>query len=141
MAGSFMRKGKGGSPQDGGDGAGVVKGMPARTPERGLGLGIKIIAASVLVLVLVVAVNYAVFLSGYKADAQRAMIDRAAAFTAVADEAKSDAARKLLDGQVNHDELLAEALERHDREPEDVEPAAGKPHPVVAIGALMGALT
>ncbi len=90
----------------------VAKGAPYEGPDRGLGLGVRIIAASVAVLIVVVAVNYAVFLSGYKADAQQAMLERASAFTAVADEAKSYASKKLLDGQINQEELLAEAIEQ-----------------------------
>ena len=51
------------------------------------GLSTKIMAASLGILVAVVAVNYVVFLSGYRHDAQTAMMARASAFTAVADEA------------------------------------------------------
>ena len=77
-----------------------------------LGLGGKILCASLGVLFLVIAVNYAVFLRGYRSDAQESMLARASAFTAVADEAKNDASRKLLDGQTNDDMLLAEAQEQ-----------------------------
>jgi methyl-accepting chemotaxis protein len=50
-----------------------------------------------------------VFLNGYRSEAEQAMMARASAFTAVADEAKSDASRKLLDGQINDKMLLEEA--------------------------------
>jgi hypothetical protein len=46
---------------------------------------------------------------GYRSEAEQAMMARASAFTAVADEAKSDASRKLLDGQINDKMLLEEA--------------------------------
>lgn len=73
------------------------------------GLSTKIMAASLGILVAVVAVNYVVFLSGYRKDAQTAMMARASAFTAVADEAKNDASSKFLNGEVNTDKLLKDA--------------------------------
>jgi len=74
------------------------------------GLSTKIMAASLGILIAVVAVNYVVFLSGYRNDAQDAMMARASAFTAVADEAKNDASVKFLNGEVNTDKLLEEAF-------------------------------
>jgi len=71
-------------------------------------------AATLGVLVAVVAVNYVVFLSGYKNDAQDAMMARASAFTAVADEAKIDASEKFLKGEVNTDQLLDDAFKQID---------------------------
>ena len=55
------------------------------------GLASKIISVTLVILVAVVSVNYAIFLKGYQKDAQFAMMARASAFTAVADEAKIDA--------------------------------------------------
>lgn len=74
-----------------------------------LGLSGKILSASLGVMFIVIAVNYGVFLKGYRSDAQASMIERASAFTAVADAAKNDASAKLVDGQTNDEMLLAEA--------------------------------
>lgn len=72
-------------------------------------------AVTLSLLIAVVAMNYAVFLKGYRKDAQEAMMARASAFTAVADEAKNDASKKFLNGEVNTDKLLGEALEQVDQ--------------------------
>jgi len=77
-----------------------------------LGLSTKIIGATLSILLVVVAVNYVVFLSGYRSDAKDAMLQRASAFTAVADETKNDASEKIIRGEVNTEELLADALEK-----------------------------
>jgi methyl-accepting chemotaxis protein len=74
-----------------------------------VGLTGKILFASLGVMFVVIAVNYGVFLKGYRTSAQAAMVERASAFTAVADEAKNDASTKLMDGQTNDDMLLEEA--------------------------------
>lgn len=79
---------------------------------KGLGLSTKIMGCALGVLFVVIAVNYIVFLRGYRTDAQASMVQRASAFTAVADEAKNDASRKLMDGQANDAMLLAEAKEQ-----------------------------
>ncbi|MEZ6190624.1 MAG: methyl-accepting chemotaxis protein [Phycisphaerales bacterium] len=59
---------------------------------KSLGLGARIITTTLVILVAVVAVNYVVFVGKYKNSAQEAMVERAAAFTAVADEAKNHVA-------------------------------------------------
>ncbi len=76
------------------------------------GLSTKIMAASLCILFAVVAVNYVVFLSGYRKDAQSAMMARASAFTAVADEAKNDASVKFLNEEINTEGLLEQAFEQ-----------------------------
>lgn len=76
------------------------------------GLSTKIMIASLGIMFLVVAVNYVVFLNGYRKDAQVAMMERASAFTAVADEAKIDASEKFLNGEVNAEALLEAAFEK-----------------------------
>ena len=78
------------------------------------GLSTKIIAITFSILAAVVAVNYVVFLSGYKKDIQTSYIDRASGFTAVADAAKNSASDKFIKGDVNSEELLADALEQVD---------------------------
>ncbi|MBO6514426.1 MAG: methyl-accepting chemotaxis protein [Phycisphaerales bacterium] len=78
------------------------------------GLSTKIIFASLSILFVVVAVNYVVFLSGYRKDAESAMMARAMAFTAVADEAKIDASEKFLNEEINTEGLLEKAFEKID---------------------------
>src|SRR5690606_20934136 len=80
-----------------------------------LGLSTKIIALAVALLVAVVGVNYAVFVRGYAREARRAMAEKAAAFTAVADEAKNHASRLVELGAFDSVRLSAEAAE-HVRE-------------------------
>jgi methyl-accepting chemotaxis protein len=77
---------------------------------RSLGLSTKIIAAVLTILVAVIAVNYVVFMTGYRRDTQAALMDKAAAFTAVADEAKKHASRLMSAGAVDKDALVAEAV-------------------------------
>ncbi len=57
-----------------------------------LGLGLRIIAVTLVILFTVVVVNYTVFVSKYQNSAVDAMVEKAAAFTAVADEAKNHVA-------------------------------------------------
>ena len=85
----------------------------------GLSLPIKIIAITVTMLVTVVTVNYIVFVRGYERDTLAGYSERAAAFTAVADEAKSHAAHLMLNGSVDTDALVAEAV---------AQVAAGRPY-------------
>ncbi|MCA9292303.1 MAG: methyl-accepting chemotaxis protein [Phycisphaerales bacterium] len=59
---------------------------------KNLGLGTRIIALTVVVLVTLIAVNYVVFVNKYKDSAAQAMVERAAAFTALADETKNHVA-------------------------------------------------
>ena len=82
------------------------------SPFHSMGLSTKIILVVVAVLVTVVGVNYAVFMSGYKQSAQDAMMEKAAAFTAVADEAKNHQSRLIADGAVDSKKLIAEATEQ-----------------------------
>ena len=83
-----------------------------RSSKFAFGLSTKIMIASVGILMAVVAVNYVVFLSGYRKDAQAAMMERASAFTAVADEAKIDASEKFLNEEVNTEMLLEDAYKK-----------------------------
>ncbi|MEQ9459713.1 MAG: methyl-accepting chemotaxis protein [Phycisphaeraceae bacterium] len=84
-----------------------------------LKLSTRILAVSVTILVAVVAVNYVLVASKYQASAEKAMVEKAAAFTAVADSAK------------NHTSLLAEqgAFDREKLRAElEADIAAGKPY-------------
>ena len=56
---------------------------------KSLGLGVRIISITLLILVVVVSVNYIIFVAKYRESAVQAMTEKAAAFTAVADEAKN----------------------------------------------------
>ncbi len=56
---------------------------------KSLGLATRIIALTLLVLLIVILVNNYVFVRGYRESAERAMLEKAAAFTAVADAAKN----------------------------------------------------
>ncbi|MGP1309229.1 MAG: methyl-accepting chemotaxis protein [Phycisphaerales bacterium] len=75
-----------------------------------LSLPVKIIGVTVIMLIAVTAVNYAVFVRGYERDTLEQYESRAAAFTAVADEAKTHAAGLMLDGSVDRETLIAEAI-------------------------------
>jgi len=78
---------------------------------KSLGLGTRIIALTLIILVTVVVVNLAVFMDGYSSSAQEAMVARAAAFTAVADEAKDHTGALAKQGAFDTKVLLAELQE------------------------------
>ncbi|MEO1237499.1 MAG: methyl-accepting chemotaxis protein, partial [Planctomycetota bacterium] len=79
---------------------------------KSLGLATRIVGIVLVVLVTVVTVNYVVFVRGYRASAERAMVDKAAAFTATADAAKDYAAEKLLQEGAFDKQHLLENLEQ-----------------------------
>ncbi|QQS09579.1 MAG: methyl-accepting chemotaxis protein [Phycisphaerales bacterium] len=81
------------------------------TPRRVLGLSAKIVVPAVLAIVAAVAVNYVVFVRGYAKDARASLMEKAAAFTAVADETKNHASRLQSEKAFDGESLLAEALE------------------------------
>lgn len=78
--------------------------------KKGFSLTTKIIATVAGVVIAVVGVNYAVFMGHYKEDARAALMDKAAAFTAVADEAKNHTSEMHADGAIDVKTLLTEAL-------------------------------
>jgi len=84
-----------------------------------MSLSTRIIALVLFVLVTVVAVNNKVFVSGFQESAEDAMLQKAAAFTAVADEAKDHAAALASTGAFDLESLLAELKKDQD---------AGKPY-------------
>jgi methyl-accepting chemotaxis protein len=75
---------------------------------NGLQLASRILAVTLLILVSVVTVNYVIFVHGYSARAKEAMIDKAKAFCAVADEAKNHASLLHRLGAFNDQALGAE---------------------------------
>ncbi len=74
-------------------------------------LASRIIAITMVILIGVVAVNYMVFVGGYKHSAEEAMIKKAAAFTAVADASKNHAGELNKIGAFDTQSLLAELKE------------------------------
>ncbi|MBN8645056.1 MAG: methyl-accepting chemotaxis protein [Planctomycetes bacterium] len=75
---------------------------------KSLSLASKVIVATMAILAIVVAVNYVVFVKGYRASALEAMKEKAAAFTAVADEAKNHTAQIAKSGAFDMDGMLAD---------------------------------
>ncbi|MEM9751807.1 MAG: methyl-accepting chemotaxis protein [Planctomycetota bacterium] len=86
------------------------------TKLQSLGLASRIIAIVVTVVVVIVTINYVLFVGRYKDAATDAMVDKAAAFTATADEAKNFAAEQLLkQGAFDQEALLADLKEVQDQ--------------------------
>ncbi len=85
------------------------------TPRKSLGISTKIIAVVTIALIAVVTVNYVIFMSAYKRDAKLAMMEKAAAFTAVADEAKNHASEVFQSGALNIEELSQELKDEMER--------------------------
>ncbi|MEM6394107.1 MAG: methyl-accepting chemotaxis protein [Planctomycetota bacterium] len=79
---------------------------------KSLGLATRIISLTLLVLVTVVALNYIVFVDSYQDAAQDAMTEKAAAFTATADEAKNFAAKNLVEAGVLNGQALRDDLKK-----------------------------
>ncbi|MCB9848881.1 MAG: methyl-accepting chemotaxis protein [Phycisphaeraceae bacterium] len=75
------------------------------------GLSTKLIAVTLLILVGVVAINYVIFMNGYRTSAEEALVEKAASFTALADETKAHVARLNAQGVFNTEEMLGELLE------------------------------
>ncbi len=73
-----------------------------------LKLGTRIILVTLTILVIIVALNYWVFMTRYAKSAQHAMVEKAAAFTAVADEAKNHASKVSASGALDTESLLAD---------------------------------
>jgi len=86
---------------------------------KNLGLATRMIALTLLMLAVVVAVNYTVFVQRFRASAEASMVEKAAAFTAVADEAKNHTATLQKKKDFDTEVLLAELKQ-------DLE--AGKPY-------------
>ncbi len=97
-----------------------------------LGLATRIIGLTVIIMFAVVAVNYVVFVSNYKKSAHHAMVERAGAFTAVADEAKNHTGDIVKSGALATEELLAELAELQKNGRSYTESRIFKTIPVVA---------
>ena len=82
-----------------------------------ISLTAKVITMMLLVITVVVSVSYISFVIEFRGDMMTAMTDQAAAFTAVADEAKANASRQITDGSIDKKTLsteLAEAMANGD---------------------------
>jgi methyl-accepting chemotaxis protein len=79
-----------------------------KTQKRTLGVSTRIILTTLGIILAVVTVNYIVFANGYREDAEAAMVEKAAAFTAVADEAKNHASKLIQNESVDIEKLFAE---------------------------------
>jgi methyl-accepting chemotaxis protein len=85
----------------------------SESPQRSkFGLSVKIISVVVGLVVTTVVANYVVVARGYSRAAEKAMVEKAGAFTAVADEAKNHTSKLLAAGAVNLESLAAEATEK-----------------------------
>ena len=73
-----------------------------------LNLATRIVTVTLAILVVVLTVNYIVFINGYRARAQDAMVEKARAFSAVADEAKNHASLLHQLGAFDNKTLAAE---------------------------------
>jgi len=80
-----------------------------------LSLSTRIIALTIVVLLTVVGVNYAIFVDGYRESADQAMVEKAAAFTAVADAAKNHQSKLMSSGTVDMTSMLADLKEVLDK--------------------------
>lgn len=83
--------------------------------KRAMGLSVKIVAPMVLAIVVAVTVNSVVFVHGYAKDARSSLMEKAAAFTVVADEAKNHASRLQSDKVFDGESLLKEAVDEVSR--------------------------
>ena len=73
-----------------------------------LGLGARITIVAVFAILGVVGVNYFVFSSGFRDSAQEQMIERAASFTALADETKNHVGKLAAANAFDREALVAE---------------------------------
>jgi methyl-accepting chemotaxis protein len=75
---------------------------------KNLSLATKVIASTMILLLVVVAANYTVIVKSFRHDAMNSMQEKAAAFTAVADESKNHATLIAKSGAYDMDALLAD---------------------------------
>ena len=75
---------------------------------RNISLSTRIIVLATFVTLAVAGVSYTVFVKRFRESAETAMMEKAAAFTAVADEAKNHASELFLKKSIAVDELLTE---------------------------------
>jgi methyl-accepting chemotaxis protein len=78
-------------------------------------LSSRIVSLTLLLVLVAVGVNYVVFVARFRESAEHAMIEKAAAFTAVADEAKNHASELFLAKSIATEELMKELGELVDK--------------------------
>ena len=100
--------------------------------KRSFGLSSKIIATTLALIAGVVAINYYVFVRSYARDAQDALMAKAAAFTAVADETKNHVSQLHAAHAIDTKTMLAQALEHVAKGGKYTETEFYKTIPVVA---------
>ena len=71
-------------------------------------LSTRIIGLALLVVLSVLVVNYVIFVRGHRRSAEEAMVEKAEAFTAVADQTKQHVAKLNMQGVFRTDELVTE---------------------------------
>jgi len=76
-----------------------------------LSLTVRVISVSIILLVAVVVVNYVVFVGKYRDSAEKAMLHEAAAFSALADEAKNHMGKVQADDSLDREALMADLEE------------------------------
>jgi len=79
---------------------------------KSLSLGVRIIGLTLTIITLIVVVNNLVFIDKYRQSANDSMVDKAAAFTAVADEAKNHTGDLQADKVFSTEQLLSELAEQ-----------------------------
>lgn len=75
---------------------------------RSMRLSTRIIVVAMVMVVVVVGVNYMVFVTAFRGEAEQAMQDRAAAFTALADETKNYTGQLFERGAFDTESMLEE---------------------------------
>lgn len=83
--------------------------------RKSIGLTTKIIAVMTIVLIAVVTVNYLIFMSTYRRDVITAMMDKAAVFTAAADEAVEHATTVFQSDALDFEKLSKDMTEDFER--------------------------
>ncbi len=78
---------------------------------RSLPISTRIIAVAVFAMIVIVTVNYIVFINGYRESAIDAMVEKAAAFTAVANRTKANTSQQHRAGAFDTEKLLKDAKE------------------------------
>ena len=76
---------------------------------RSLGVSTKIMIVVLMFMIVVVAGNYVVFVSGFRKESLRALMDKASAFTAAAEQARNHVGRLQSQGAFNSESLIEDA--------------------------------
>jgi methyl-accepting chemotaxis protein len=99
---------------------------------KNLGMSAKIIVVVAIIVMSVVGISYWIFVRGFREDAELAMVAKAAAFTAVADQTKAHVSKLQAEGAFDREALLSEALAQVAKGTKYTETRFYKTIPVVA---------